>query len=73
MGESQAAPRFRLIGSQTLRQQLFKYANIYGPVGPQVKVPVATRAPRGIPWAAAVKIRTLDNGPSSIPGDSSDL
>lgn len=34
--------RPRLIGSQTLGQQFFKYANIYGPVGPQA--PLVTSA-----------------------------
>lgn len=32
-GGSQTASRFKLIGSQTLRQQLLKYANVYDPVG----------------------------------------
>jgi len=30
-----SAPRFRLTGSWTLRQQLLKYANIYSPGGLQ--------------------------------------
>ena len=32
-GGSQTASRFKLIGSQTLGQQLLKYANVYHPVG----------------------------------------
>ena len=35
-GGSESEPRFRLIGSQTLRQQLLKYANVCSLEGPQV-------------------------------------
>ena len=34
--ESYLAPSFGLIGSQTLQQQVLKYANIYSPVGLQL-------------------------------------
>ena len=41
--ESHLAPSFRLIGCQTLRQQLLKYANIYSPVGLHLKSLLGSR------------------------------
>ena len=35
-------PRFRLIGSQRLRQQILKHANTNSPVGLKAKAPPAT-------------------------------
>lgn len=37
-GGSHLAPRFKLIGSQALRQQALNYANIYSPIRPQAEV-----------------------------------
>ena len=42
-GRLQSALRFRLIGSQTHRQQLFKWANIHSPVRLQVFVLLVIR------------------------------
>ena len=43
-GGSQTASRFKLIGSQTLRQQLLKYANVYDPVVSGAKAQLDMRA-----------------------------
>lgn len=71
----QSAPSFRLIGSQILRQQLFKVFKyiqfcktvIINPGDPQ------TRVSGDVPWVTAAKIRASDEHISSFLGATSEL
>ena len=64
---SQSAPRFRLFGIHTFRQQLLKYANTYSL---QVEDSLAARArpSGGVPRVVVTKIGASDERLNSSPG-----
>ena len=61
-----------MIRRQTFRQQLLNYASIYGLLGPQAQVTLATSSRwfQRVPWAAVPETRAPDKCISSRLGDT---